>query len=72
MRTDKIIAEKIASEYAPRQDRKVIALIKLNRKESVEMISYILNFWLCSHFIRRTAKTLSVCKYNLQSIAIQS
>ena len=42
MRTDKIIAEKIASEYAPRQDRKVIALIKLNRKakQGAEIFAY--------------------------------
>jgi hypothetical protein len=31
MRTDKIIAERIASEYAPKEDRKVIALKKLDR-----------------------------------------
>ena len=42
MRTDKIIAEKIASEYAPRQDRKVVALIKLNRKakQGAEIFAY--------------------------------
>ena len=32
MKTDKIIAEKIASEYVPKPDRKVIALQKLDRK----------------------------------------
>ena len=30
MKTDKIIAEQIASEYAPKQDRKIVALLKLN------------------------------------------
>lgn len=32
MNTDKVIAEKIASEYAPKQTSKVIALKKLDRK----------------------------------------
>ena len=32
MKTDKIIAEKIASEYVPKPDRKVVALQKLDRK----------------------------------------
>ena len=32
MKTDKIIAEQIASEYAPKQDRKIVAFIKLNKK----------------------------------------
>ena len=43
MNTDKIIAEKIASEYAPKVDRKVIALKKLDRqaKKGAEIFSYI-------------------------------
>jgi hypothetical protein len=42
MRTDKIIAEKIASEYAPKQDRKIVALMKLNRKakQGAEIFAY--------------------------------
>lgn len=32
MNTDKVIAEKIASEYAPKQTSKLIALKKLDRK----------------------------------------
>ena len=32
MNTDKIIAEKIASEYAPKKANKVVALKKLDRK----------------------------------------
>ena len=42
MRTDKIIAEKIASEYAPKQDRKLVALLKLNRKakQGAEIFAY--------------------------------
>lgn len=43
MKTDKIIAEKIASEYAPKVDRKVIALKKLDRqaKKGAEIFAYI-------------------------------
>ena len=43
MKTDKIIAEKIASEYAPKVDRKVLALKKLDRqaKKGAEIFSYI-------------------------------
>ena len=42
MKTDKIIAEKIASEYAPKQDRKIVALMKLNRKakQGAEIFAY--------------------------------
>jgi uncharacterized membrane protein len=32
MNTDKIIAEKLASEYAPKQANKIVALKKLDRK----------------------------------------
>ena len=43
MKTDKIIAEQIASEYAPKEDRKIVALMKLNRKakQGAEIFAYI-------------------------------
>lgn len=49
MKTDKIIAEKIASEYAPKVDRKVIALKKLDRqaKKGAEIFSYIFGTVFC-------------------------
>lgn len=49
MKTDKIIAEKIASEYAPKQDRKVVALIKLNRKakQGAEIFAYTFGIICC-------------------------
>ena len=42
MKTDKIIAEQIASEYAPKQDRKIVALLKLNwkAKQGAEIFAY--------------------------------
>ena len=49
MKTDKIIAEKIASEYAPKVDRKVLALKKLDRqaKKGAEIFSYIFGTVFC-------------------------
>ena len=49
MKTDKIIAEQIASEYAPKQERKLIALIKLNRKakQGAEIFAYTFGI-ICS------------------------
>ena len=43
MKTDKIIAEKIASEYVQKVDRKVVALKKLDRqaKKGAYMFAYI-------------------------------
>ena len=42
MNTDKIIAEKIASEYAPKKANKVVALKKLDRKatQTAEIFSF--------------------------------
>ena len=42
MNTDKIIAEKIASEYAPKKTNKLIALKKLDRKakQTAEIFAY--------------------------------
>ena len=52
MKTDKIIAEKIASEYAPKVDRKVLALKKLDRqaKKGAEIFSYIFGTVFCLVF----------------------
>lgn len=42
MKTDKIIEERIASEYAPKEDRKIVALMKLNKKakQGAEIFAY--------------------------------
>ena len=42
MKIDKIIAERIASEYAPKEDRKIVALMKLNKKakQGAEIFAY--------------------------------
>lgn len=43
MNTDKIIAEKIASEYAPKTTSKIVALKKLDRKakQTAEIFAYV-------------------------------
>ena len=60
MRTDKIIAEKIASEYAPKLDRKVVALIKLNRKakQGAEIFAY--TFGIVSSLILGTGMSFAM------------
>ena len=49
MNTDKIIAEKIASEYAPKETSKIIALKKLDRKakQGAEIFAYTFGI-ICS------------------------
>ena len=49
MNTDKIIAEKIASEYAPKKTSKVVALKKLDRKakQTAEVFAYTFGI-ICS------------------------
>ena len=49
MNTDKIIAEKIASEYAPKTTSKIVALKKLDRKakQGAEIFAYTFGI-ICS------------------------
>lgn len=44
MNTDKIFAEKLASEYAPKETSKIVALKKLDRKakQTAEIVGYTL------------------------------
>ena len=60
MKTDKIIAERIASEYAPKQDRKVVALKKLDRlaKREAEIFAY--TFGIISTLIFGTAMSFAM------------
>ena len=48
MNTDKIIAEKIASEYAPKKTSKVVALKKWDRKakQTAEVYQQTLKYYL--------------------------
>ena len=60
MKTDKIIAEQIASEYAPKEDRKIVALMKLNRKakQGANIFAYTLG--ICSSLVLGTGMSLSM------------
>ena len=60
MKTDKIIAEQIASEYAPKEDRKIVALMKLNRKakQGAEIFAY--TFGVVSSLILETGMSFAI------------
>ena len=60
MKTDKIIAEQIASEYAPKEDRKIVALMKLNRKakQGAEIFAY--TFGIVSSLILGTGMSFAM------------
>lgn len=60
MKTDKIIAEQIASEYAPKEDRKIVALMKLNRKakQGAEIFAY--TFGIISSLILGTGMSFAM------------
>ena len=60
MKTDKIIAERIASEYAQKQDRKIIALKKLDRqaKRGAEIFAY--TFGIVSSLVMGTGMSFAM------------
>ena len=60
MKTDKIIAEQIVSEYAPKEDRKIVALMKLNRKakQGAEIFAY--TFGIVSSLILGTGMSFAM------------
>ena len=60
MNTDKIIAEKIASEYAPKNDSKVVALKKLDRKakQKANIFGYV--FGIVSTLIMGTGMSFAM------------
>ena len=60
MNTDKIIAQKIASEYAPKTTSKVTALKKLDRKarQGAEIFSY--TFGIISSLVLGTGMSLAM------------
>lgn len=60
MKIDKIIAEQIASEYAPKEDRKIVALMKLNRKakQGAEIFAY--TFGIVSSLILGTGMSFAM------------
>ena len=60
MNTDKIIAEKIAGEYAPKQTRKVEALKKLDRKAKEGAQIFSLAFGIVSSLILGTGMSFAM------------
>ena len=60
MKTDKIIAEQIASEYAPKQERKLVALIKLNRKAKQGSQIFAYTFGIISSLIMGTGMSFAM------------
>ena len=60
MNTDKIIAEKIASEYAPKKANKVVALKKLDRKAKQTAENFSLTFGIISTLIMGTGMCYSM------------
>ena len=60
MKTDKIIAEQIASEYAPKEDRKIVALMKLNRKAKQGAEIFAFTFGIVSSLILGTGMSFAM------------
>lgn len=60
MNTDKIYAEQIANEYAPKKASKVVALKKLDRKAKMPAIVFTYAFGIISALIFGTGLCLSM------------
>ena len=54
MNTDKIYAERIASEYAPKETSKIIALKKLDKKAKMPATIFTYTFGIISSLILGT------------------
>lgn len=60
MNTDKIIAEKIASEYAPKKTTKVVALKKLDRKAKKVAEIFAYTFGIISSLVLGTGMSFAM------------
>lgn len=60
MNTDKTFAEAIASEYAPKDTSKVIALKKLDRKAKMPATIFTYTFGICAALIMGLGMCLSM------------
>lgn len=60
MNTDKIYAEQIANEYAPKETSKVVALRKLDRKAKLPAQIFVYTFGVFSTLIMGTGMCLSM------------
>ena len=60
MNTDKIVAEKIASEYAPKNTSKIVALRKLDRLAKRNAEIFALVFGIISSLVMGTGMSLAM------------
>ena len=60
MNTDKIIAESIAKEYAPRETSRLMALRKLDRKAKMPATVFAYTFGILSALVLGTGMSLSM------------
>ncbi len=60
MNTDKIIAEAIAKDYAPKDNSKIIALKKLDNKAKLPATIFTYSFGIISSLIVGTGMSLSM------------
>lgn len=60
MNTDKIIAEKIASEYAPKTTSKVVALKKLDKKAKQSANVFAYTFGIISSLVMGTGMSFAM------------
>ncbi|MBQ4572461.1 MAG: dihydropteridine reductase [Clostridia bacterium] len=60
MNTDKILAESIAKEYAPKDNSKIIALKKLDKKAKLPATIFTYTFGIISSLVAGTGMCLSM------------
>lgn len=60
MNTDKIYAESIAKEYAPKDDSKIVALRKLDRKAKMPANIFAYTFGIVSSLVAGLGMSLSM------------
>jgi len=60
MNTDKIVAESIAKEYAPKDNSKIVALRKLDRKAKLPATVFTYTFGIASSLVAGLGMCLSM------------
>lgn len=60
MNTDKIVAESIAKEYAPKNSSKIVALKKLDRKAKIPATVFTYTFGIAASLIAGTGMCLAM------------
>lgn len=60
MNTDKIVAESIAKEYAPKNSSKIVALKKLDRKAKIPATVFAYTFGIVASLIAGTGMCLAM------------